>query len=259
MQLFLHTWRQVFGNLGAALRIGWLLLVLGGAPTFMGINGLAPAPEQLQALQLGPTMLAMLTFWLIAWVSASVYVAITWHRFVLRAELPATVLPAPTGGSFWAYLRRSALIGLLIVFGVSMALVAVGAAYERMLMIVANFNPALAVVITGLSVVVFTSLLLQIMMRMSLILPAAALDLPMKIGESWAATMPVAGALFRCALILVAINFTVELALGQMLDAGFVMIAGYLSIVLQWLGAMLVLSLLTTLYGHLIEGRALSV
>jgi DMSO reductase anchor subunit len=93
-------------------------------------------------------------------------------------------------------------------------------------------------------------------MRLSLVLPARAVDRPLSFGDSWAATDPASGAIAMVVLALATLNVVLSLALGQL---GFSLATALLSIVVQWFTAMLGLSVLTTLYGALVQRRPLDV
>ena len=100
----------------------------------------------------------------------------------------------------------------------------------------------------------FNLFVLFIGTRISLVLPAAAIGVPMKISESWQATEGENMAIFKLALMLTAISsvvglFTNAIALntvGILLGQFFNGLLGLYSV-----------SIITTLYGVLIEKRDL--
>jgi hypothetical protein len=93
-------------------------------------------------------------------------------------------------------------------------------------------------------------------LRISLILPAAALSARMSIPDSWEATRTVAASLWGVALILAGLNLVLYLIAGLLLPgqfgASFVIRTMFFA-----LEGLIFISILTTLYGHLVEGRSL--
>jgi hypothetical protein len=89
--------------------------------------------------------------------------------------------------------------------------------------------------------------------RIGLILPAAAIGGDLTIKQSWAATAPVSAATLA-PLCVTGLSTTIvngAMFQGPILGAG-------LQVAVYWIQILLNLSLMTTLYGHLIHGRPLN-
>ena len=119
------------------------------------------------------------------------------------------------------------------------------------------FAGAIAVAVsTMLAGLLAGILFFWIALRISLILPAAAMGQKMKIAESWSATAPISGALWGLAAMLGLLSAVVALVVGNLAAPGsgasiWLQTASYL------VEGLISISILTTLYGHLVEGRPL--
>jgi hypothetical protein len=246
-----HGLSMLLRNLGPALRVSVgpfliaivavvaLLLLASG----LGVVGLDPATGTVTA---APTVLVLLA--LVAVLVVLVvfsWVAVAWHRYILKEEPPG-LLPPFRADLVWPYLGRSVLLALiLIVAAIPLSLV--------LGLVAGSLGSVAAAVVMGLAL----SLVLGwIGTRLSLVLPARAVDRPMTFGESWAATAPASGAILAVVLILALLN----MVLGTLFTAilGENLLSAILDLIVQWFTTMLGLSVLTTLYGHLVERRPLT-
>jgi len=99
-------------------------------------------------------------------------------------------------------------------------------------------------------------LLIWIALRFSVVLPAAALGRRMSVNQSWTLTKPVARELWGVALLLMGLNLLIyEVAHIALPDTGALTLV--LNTALFILKGLVFVSVLTTLYGHLFEGRSL--
>lgn len=262
-----HAFSMVFGNLGDALKasgvpfgllIGVVLVFLwtnlGG---FVGFEALASSPEaagRMLSQNFGTFLLSgliilALYFFVFAWV------AVTWHRFILLEEYPATV-PAISDRPIVPYIGKSLILGLILmaigipVFFLAGALIAIFV--DPATMAAGGFSlPALIIGIAAGAVMMW------FWFRLAITLPATAIGKSMTLGEGWAATARIAGPIFVAVLILIAINVVV----GEIVGAVFGptgTISAVVQIIVQWISLMVGASMLTTLYGHLVEGRDLT-
>ncbi|MGR3638928.1 hypothetical protein [Alterinioella nitratireducens] len=237
-----HVVRQVFGNLGQAVRLTlfltaapMLLLVWLSAQTVPGPDGM-PMPEYPGFIFL----VSILNLILSAWA------AVGWHRFVLREEYGAGIVPQWHGQNVKSYIGRLiilVLVMILIVLAIGIASGALILATQSVLVI---WFVAIGIAM-GIS---------WVAVRIGLILPAAALGEKMRIAESWQATKPVSTDIL-VPIVIIAISITVlsgavEAIFGSTL-VGLVLVAG-----VYWIQILLNLSLMTTVYGMQIEGRSLS-
>jgi len=92
-------------------------------------------------------------------------------------------------------------------------------------------------------------------LRWSLVLPGTAVGKPTGVGESWRQTAPLSGTIVGTSVLLMAINLLVGFVA---LPFGASPIGTLLSLAGNWFTLMVGLSVLTTLYGHIVEGRTLA-
>jgi hypothetical protein len=158
------------------------------------------------------------------------------------------VLPSFQSERIWSYFLKSLLIGLI-----SLPIFA-GAILLAFMSVSLNFAPL------GVAVPLITMVLLVILFfRLSPILPGAAVAKPLSIKEAWAATRNAGGTIFLVAIIsaIGSIVLDVPGALLTMMAAGWLPVMLCL-IVSGWIKLMLGVSILTTLFGHYVEGRAIT-
>jgi hypothetical protein len=117
---------------------------------------------------------------------------------------------------------------------------------------------AMAVALIGLLITVgLGAVLSYFWFRVAVILPGTALGKPLTVGRGWAATAGIKGAIFSAALILVLLNVGVTILLGPIM-AGMPIVGTLINLAVNWVTLMVGVSILTTLYGHVIEGRDLA-
>ena len=178
------------------------------------------------------------------------WIAVGWHRHALRGERPARVAPLWHGGLVAAYVWKAMVIGLLMRAVAAVPLFLVSALLVGALG--ASGLAAAMPVLTGLIGIPAIWLLL----RLSLGLPAVAVGEKLSIAGSWRATGPVqANVLIPAAAIglLEAATGAAQIGLAEVSPR----LAAWFSIPVGWGLLMLSVAVLTTLYGHLIEGREL--
>jgi len=170
------------------------------------------------------------------------WIAVGWHRYILNGDTPNSWIP----GLHWQNLRSYILkLFFLVVVLVVSALPFILVAFVTMqsVPVITNFSLVFIPFVAGL-----------FFFRFGLVLPAAALDQPLSFGISWRATGEISGA------VLITIVF-VTLFNGVLTSIGTAMPYGPVSILWAyaagWMQAMLGVSVLTTLYGYLIEKRDL--
>lgn len=254
-QLVRHAFVMIFSNLEQALKVSiipYALLIVAAVVVF-GASGipLNMDPEAMGAAA-GANSFSILTFLLlIALMVFAIFVfgwvAVSWHRFILREDYTSLV-PAIADRPIWPYVGRSMWLGLvvtLIAIPIFIVVGLVSAPFIQSSMII-PFIAAFA----GLVTVAY------LWMRWAIALPSIAIGEAMKGSDAWEATAPHAKTIFFVVLILMAFNVVPPLLLEGVYQAapivGFV-----IDIVIQWVTIMLGLSILTTLYGHIIEGRPL--
>ncbi|MEO9865661.1 MAG: hypothetical protein ABJO29_17290 [Yoonia sp.] len=262
-KILLHTFRMIFGNFGQALRVsvGPYLIAFLFAVVFLGLtdsfglmtgqtvideNGI---PEISPVVYLLPLFLFPLIIFTTSWV------AVSWHRFILLEEY-AGLLPAVKDRPIWPYAGKAILLGLLIglislpVFAIA-ASVGVAAISGSQGAIPSGFPIG-----AGLVFVVATVLISMISIRMGVALVGTALGKPMKFGEAFQATGKIGWVIFWLTVQLVLINVIPSLIITW-LSISAPIIAFVFNIALNWITMMFGISILTTIYGHVIENRPL--
>lgn len=246
LQLVKHAFWMIFNNLNEALRasaVPLLILlalnIVGGAFFAVTVDPAMPmtnSGDMLSSLLIG-LLLIVVTVFVFGWV------AVTWHRFILREEYPG-VIPVIADRPIWPYIWKSFLIGLIIalcLIPIMMVLTPIISTMGFGGILVAGF-------VAGL-------VLSYIWLRFAIVLPGTAVGAPLGIGKGWGITKPLSGSIFGVAVILGLINTVLTLVTTPI--AGIPIIGFLISSAGTWLTIMLGLSILTTLYGHLVEGRDL--
>lgn len=249
MRLLLHALHQITGNLPDAVRIAVPLLILGLLQTVLDAAGMLGEAT----LGLGLTGV---------YVIFSIGVAIHWHRFVLKNERPQSAVASPQGKYMWPYLGRSLLLGLVAVM-VAAAVVGVGLSAGPMVnMPIGAVTEDTFVPGPGMVplLLIASILVTWVVTRLSLGLPAIAVDKRIGFAQSWGMTAPMNREILFCVTVLGAANFGEGVLVAYMQVHPLTAFVGNLfDAVFYVLILMLSLSVLTTLYGHLVEKRDLVV
>ncbi len=238
LRILVHAFRMVFGNLGPAIRISLPVIVV-------GLVGALIAPSELDTLDVNPARFFSGPFliWLLAYAVTIPWVAVGWHRYCLKEEYPGALMPAFHGKPVLAYVGWSVLLVVLsMVISVPV------------MMVLGGLMNAMQASSLGLFWFVWVAVLLWIVQRLSMVLPAAALDESASFKASWEATRPLSGTIFVVMLLFTMLSF----AAGWVTVRIFMMspVLGTIAdTAVQWLSMMLGLSLLTTFYGICVEGR----
>ncbi|WP_136443358.1 hypothetical protein [Pacificoceanicola onchidii] len=236
--IFTHSVRLVFENLDMALRVSLLLYCVQAAFQIVSYMAMPAAVVPGQQFMLDPGSALQVFFLGIAAVVASLWIAVAWHRYVLLEERPEGWLPKWHGGKILGYLGRSMLIGLVI---------------------------SLAILVTMLIVMVIPMVQLLILpgivlagsyffFRLGVMLPAGTVDQKLTIAESWTATKDKDGAIVVLAVIMMVGTFLLQVPTMLSGDQSSVITLIY-NIVTGWFATMIGVSILTTLYGHYVQGR----
>ncbi len=262
--LLRETFRRLFANPGAAIRVSWLpytLLML------LGWGWFTPFREMLGALGgpgagmgygigwLWPVLLyTLLSLILVGWV------AVPWHRFLLLGESPP-VVPLPRPGRVLRYALKTLVLFILI--GVPAALAGAFLVWLAV-HVFATAPPGPMVLMTpaGLLMAFFVYfLVLALFLSLGQVLPALAIGRPLGLGEAWARAKRHRGAILFLALIATPFALFADfhyLRLALTLPEG--MPAGALSFVIEyvvgWLALMLLTTMVTVIYARGAEAPA---
>lgn len=252
--IFIHSVKQVFGNFGAAIRISAVLyLVQIGVALALGQSlTSADASQYAEMAQTGNFPVVQLLVTLIIALVTSLWIAVAWHRYVLLNEEPGSVVPAFRGDRILGYFGYSILIALImVVLGAIIGMVA-GLVLGPLLL--SNGPTLVGLLLIGL--VVYVPLLV-IGYRLSVALPASALGAPLGLGGAWERTKGATGTLLVLGVISVVAAFLLDAPATYVFVPGSVP-AIIWSALTQWVFVMVGVSILTTLYGHYVEDRALN-
>ena len=216
------------------------------------------APEMIAYMQEAPetpvpfalqTVFSFLAFGLIGLMGYAL-MAILWHRHVLLngAENPEDL--RPDGHIFLNYIWRAIVVGIAQMVAAVPITVLIGVIGSALLQ--NNPTDLLAMPLGLASNIIFV----WIAMRLSVVLPSAAIGRSMSMRDSWQATRPVSAPLWGVAVLLSGLNICVYMISAIALpEAGTISAMAVTFIYI--LQGLIFVSILTTLYGHLVEGRSL--
>jgi hypothetical protein len=246
-KIFVHAIDLVFNNLGSALRIsGLLYFVPAVLYQVVALMVVAPSANPLATLNIVTAV-----YGIVACVAA-LWTAVAWHRYVLLDETPGAALPVFHGDRVLAYFGNSLLLGLIalgIALVVMFPLGLVAAGFAR------GGGPFtyLAVVVPLISIFVIA----VFMYRLALILPASAVGKPIRLSEAWAATSGTNGAIFVIALASAVCIVLISLPTAWLTWNAVWWVTALWEILVGWVQVIVGVSIITTLYGHYVEKRAL--
>ena len=248
LNLFVHSVQLVLADWRNALRISGVLYLACAIGSLI-IAFLFPVPtqpEQIMAAGAGlfiPNLILALLYGV-----AIMWLAVAWHRYVLLDEMPTGLVPEFNSSRILAYFGNSMLIGV-ILFAIGIVMV-----------IITGIIATILGPFAGIVGIVFYFFMLIASYRVSPILPAAALGKPLKIGEAWAATSGASGAIVVLALISILAVIVINIPVFVLAFLGPVgSFLGLLwSLGTGWITTVVGVSILTTIYGHYVEGREIS-
>jgi len=251
VEILVHAVRMVVTNPGPALRISAVLMAVQLAAAW-AVAGKMTVPGadlgtliQAGAVSAGGAFLAFLVT-----IVTSLWIAVAWHRFILLEEVPGAALPAWSGRAIGSYLWAGIIFGLiLILIAVPFSLLA-GLLLTPALM--TGQEPGL---IAGLLLLLLVYLpIAYVGYRISPILPSAALGDRMALKDAWYAT-GTSGAAFVVLTIASVLAGIIVIAPADWLGPWLGPIWLFLA---QWATLLVGASILTTIYGHYVQGRALN-
>jgi hypothetical protein len=175
-----------------------------------------------------------------------IWIAVGWHRFILLGEAPGRVLPRWNGFENWIYFLKVLLLSVIMIAIVIL---------PQLILIYFGFG----LFLIGLEQTIVSVLGLYVFYRLSLTLPAAAVGISLGLRESWQTTREVSWAIWFVpivfALLTIVEYLVVQKGLFNSVSIGLIFL---ISGVLKWITLMFGISVLTTLYGYLVEGREMS-
>ena len=263
LHIIRHAFRMIFGNFEQALRVSvgpFLILIACAYPLTtmpIGETFLAVIPDPF-ADDIGesigsvdPLVIIYLIFLIFLTLFVFGWVAVAWHRFILLEEYHG-LLPAAMGRPIWPYVWRSISYGFLVLLAGIPLLFVVGIVAG----ILIRLDVLLPLADLFINAFIIGGVLGWIWFRIALALPSVAVGKPIKISNAWSASARMSGTVFGIAILIALINMIAGW-LAEMASSELALLGYIIDLAIQWLTLMLGVSVLTTLYGHLIEKRPL--
>lgn len=250
VNLFMHSVRLVLGDWRNALRVTGLLYLIYAIPALL-LGLMVPQPQTQQAAEQTMATIASLApvGIITALLLAVVYVwlAVTWHRYILLDEQPAGQFPAFHRSEMLAYAGNAILLWLIsVVLVFVVGIVATPLAFLGL--------PG--AILIG---IIILSVLLIVGYRLGLVLPARAVGQRLTFGEAWAATKGQSGTILVLAIVsaLAAVVISIPAMVLALLPGVGTILAQIWQLGTGWITLVVGVSILTTLYGVYVEKRGI--
>ncbi|MCB1432885.1 MAG: hypothetical protein KDK75_10555 [Alphaproteobacteria bacterium] len=267
-----HGIRSVLRNAGATLRISWpwLIIIAIAYVLFafvMTTSGFGTTPLDSEK-GAAPVLLAGLILFIVSALGFS-SIAVNWHRYILLDEMPDLAQKLRVDGRVLSYFWRGLLAGLLTLLIMIVPIIILSTVAGSLLSGVVGqmegapgrgMGPGIWIV-----TIVIGAFATALFFRFALALPAIALGRE-EIGlfDSWGRTRGLFWPLLMVAagtvilqvvtqVIVDVINYVAMSAVGTVA----LVITVPLMLVVLWFFTFLGVTLLTTLYGHIVENRRL--
>lgn len=253
-QLIRHAVAMIWRNRRDALKVSVGPLVIGTLAIFLlgRVTGLGGIERDIlfgaDPAALSPGAAGLVLVGSAIYLVVVSWIAVSWHRFVLIEDYPG-LLPALPARVVAAYVWRSIVITFLLMLALVPVVLAVG-----VLSVVLGIDQT-AIGQLGLAAVIGT-VLGYLWLRIASVLPGLAVGRPLSIRGAWGATSALSAAIFGASALFVAFNILAAMLSAALFGAGPVRIVAEITI--SWATMMVGASLVTTVYGHAIEGRPLS-
>jgi hypothetical protein len=257
-----HAIRSTTDNIGFAFHISWpwmlMLLPLNVATNlYLVLNRLENAGEPNPAM-LGKYFEVAAPL-LLASIIAYASIAVNWHRYVLRDEIPRGWQRLRIDSLTWRYIGNFILIFLVLVacaIPVALAFALIGFLANAL------FGGEMAtVLLVPLALALYAFAFVGVY-RLSIKLPAVALGRSdFSMGDAWRATKGNSWRLLGililfvlCILLIAAGMFAITYLFGLLGTVGL-SLAVAIQVMVNWVATILGVTLLTSLYGFFVEGR----
>ncbi len=243
-----HSFAMLFRNLGNALRISVGPMLIGVVAVYVVVgavgvssNNIALAVENGEmppAVGIALLLVFLIMMFIYAWI------AVAWHRYILLEDYPG-ILPSISGRPVWQYIGKIILLFLVVVLSMIPAMIVFGV----LSVTVARVTPGL-VSFLGIGLTFYIAFMLT---RFGVVLPATAVSRPMGFIQAWRATGPYVTVILGTTVIVMLINGVIS-SVGSLFPWPLAVIT---SLAANWISIMLGISILTTLYGVIVERRTL--
>jgi hypothetical protein len=255
--IFKHAVWMVFANFRDALRVTGMLYLAMFVCQIILIGEFIFDPNAMQiAVQSGTFPWDQFALYMVLVTVGSMWAAIGWHRFVLLEESPR-LLPRFLPGPMLTYLGKTMQMTLVVILASVVIFAILGLVVLAIVYIVSFSNPSIVAMMMASSVGMLAGFIPVIMLwlRLAVLLPAAALGLPMTMGQALGKTRGRNPMLLVLAVIMLFV-FAIAMLPGRyFVDAPTMNIA--FTFFIGWFQLIVAASLVTTLYGVYVEGRDL--
>lgn len=247
-----HALRMLIFETGTTLRVirPALVLVIGSSliAVFVAGDTLIALQTDAEAVLRDPPMtIPLIAFLGLVGLIGYALMAILWHRHVLLSGMDRGQVMRPDLRIMLGYVGKAIAVGFVqfiaaipIVLGMGLIIAAGGG------------SPAMA----ALAGLIGSLAFVWVALRLSLILPAAALGARMTLMDSWETTSTVSGTILGVAALLTGLNWCAY-TIASILTPDTAVIGLLIQTIVYVLEGLVFISVLTTFYGHLVEGRAL--
>jgi hypothetical protein len=242
--IFTHSLGMVFRNFKQAVRISLVPLLIAAGLVVVVFSAtdmpfFSPDPAAGGSFpDVAGSGIVLAVVWL-ALVVISLWIVTGWHRFVLLEEYPQGWVPPIRFDRILSYFGHVLLVSLCALL-----------ALLPVLLISALLDAGVLMIILFAVGSVVASIVFY---RLVPLLPAAAIGKPMKLTEAWAATRGANGTILALMVIWIVFNFAVQMGTAILM---LVPVLGpVVTFVVTLVQSLVSVSLLTTFYGHYVEGR----
>lgn len=243
--IFAHSFGMVFRNLKQALQIGLVPVVIAlvgvfAALSYLGVSVSVLQDEQALGLLISQGWMVFVGLWVFV-MTMMFWIVTSWHRFVLLEEYPQGWVPPFRFDRILSYIGHAIMLGILLLIAMIPAAI-----------VMAGLSPV-SPVLAGVFAVILMFAAVVGLYRLLPVLPAAAIGKSLKIKEAWEATVGETwtivgllfiGFLFQFLLNIMAALFVLVPIIGPIFVYAVLLVMSLVNV-----------SILTTLYGHYIEGR----
>ena len=237
-QIFEHSVRMVLRNLPQALRIGLVPSVIMAviATVIFGSGAMVAESStgELPTVTLGLSTIVAAIIWLVI----TMWIYVSWHRYILLEEYPTGWIPPFRMDRISSYFFKG--FGIFLVMLACILVLGLSAAVLGPVSAVVVIPGTLAVAIAAY--------------RWFPVLPAAAVGKPLSMTEAWEATRGSTGAIIVMVLLLAVMQLLLSLIVG--IIVAIIPVVGIaVQTIFTLVLALINVSIMTTMYGHYIEGR----
>jgi hypothetical protein len=242
-----HSFAMLFRNLGNAMRVSLgpiaiALLIAFAIISLLQVSAVRVVYDVSRG-EISSNVAFAVILLMVVFFFVSAWIAVSWHRFILLEEYPG-LLPPLKDRPVWPYVGKTFLLALVMMAAMIPALIV-----TSLLTGVFGATPGIFSIL-GIGLALYFS---YMWLRFGLVLPAIALSRPMSFTEAWKSTGPHSNAILGTGALLILINSGVALVSSVMPGALSVL----LDLVSSWITVMVGTSVLTTLYGVIVERRTL--